>query len=61
MQSTNSVALVESYLNALEAQDPERIRAILAESGFSYQSPIARIEMLFDPYRYRMLLEEGAT
>ncbi len=52
MQSANSLALVDTYLDALEAQDPERIRALLAESGFSYQSPIARIDGADDYIQY---------
>ncbi len=36
--------VVTAYLRAIEAHEPERVRALLAESGFRYTSPIATFD-----------------
>lgn len=42
MQATESLLLVESYLDAVAARDFARARGHLADTGFEYISPIAR-------------------
>ncbi len=42
MPATDTLQLVESYLEALAARDKATARSLLADQGFDYVSPIAR-------------------
>ena len=44
MPATESLQLVERYLEALAARDFATARSLLADSGFDYLSPIARFD-----------------
>ena len=40
-EASEAQALVETFLRAIEAHDPEGARACLADDGFCYRSPIS--------------------
>jgi hypothetical protein len=44
MQTTETLQLVERYLDAIRARDFAAARALLASRGFEYLSPIARFD-----------------
>jgi len=44
MQMTESMRLVERYLDALAARDLDAVRGLLSNEGFHYISPIAQFD-----------------
>lgn len=44
MQMTESMRLVEGYLDALAARDLDAVRGHLSDTGFHYLSPIAEFD-----------------
>lgn len=44
MALSDAHRLVEAYLDALVAHDSDAVRALLADHGFHYESPVARID-----------------
>jgi hypothetical protein len=55
MQASDATAVVESYLDAVVAREHERVRGLLADRGFVYDSPIARFSCADDYVQYLAL------
>jgi hypothetical protein len=55
MKTSDPVALVEAYLNAIAAHDYDQARAYLADTGFSYESPISTFRNADDFIQYLSL------
>lgn len=56
MTSNASKRLVDEYLDAIESHDYEHARALLADRGFSYESPLSSFSSADDFMQHMSLL-----
>ena len=44
MSESAAEKIVSAYLDALEGRDFERLRTFLSDTGFSYRSPVSKVD-----------------